>query len=378
MMHKWCKSCVLYFNKISGSSLDVTISQKPFKWFVQDCLLRLMVVDAISSAASEDVCTWEWSLIILIDIGLASTFHWSQTPLALWCCHWVATRAHFADCALHGQKILWRVGGPRFGMLWHWLKGLALMVKSIAIASVGNCTKEGRLATRWYWWSWTSVESIGGEPISVQSMCDLRGFLPAGSSVSSLPRFESINLSLALQLVSLVIEDMTRGLPRIVGRGCNLRKAPSFEQRRRRGHAGWPALCRSMLHITAYHRCPFGLKSQHGRAKCDEKSTVMSNGSGCVWNQVGQACHCCQPLEGGQLKEASGLSSGKEPSDDARGFFHVVLVVQVSCADLPLFKTSQAMARQGFPKSFPKKPRDMKGPIFLTSTTKLPGSIPTY
>lgn len=72
------------------------------------------------------------------------------------------------------------------------------------------------------------------------------------------------------------------------------------------------------------------------------------NGSGCVWNQVGQACHCCQPLEGGQLKEASGLSSGKEPSDDARGFFHVVLVVQVSCADLSLHKTSQAMARQGF------------------------------
>ena len=81
-------------------------------------------------------------------------------------------------------------------------------------------------------------------------MCDLRRFLPAGSSVSSLPRFESINLSLALQLVSLFLEDMTRGLPRSVGRGCNLRKAPSFEQRRRRGHAGWPAL---FLEHAAYH-----------------------------------------------------------------------------------------------------------------------------
>ena len=286
-MHKWCKSFVLYGKKISGSSLDVTTSQKPFKWFVQDCLLRLMVVDAISSAASEDVCTWEWSLIILIDIGLASTFHWSQTPLALWCCHWVATRAHFADCALHGQKILWRVGGPRFGMLRHWLKGLALMVKSIAIASVGNCTKEGRLATRWYWWSWTSVESIGGEPISVQSMCDLRSFLPAACS---------------FQFAKVRKYQFESGSS--VGFTCNRRHDSTFRfvvwlpltnellaeaaicekhpVSNRDAGAATPAgqRCAGACCISLqYHRCPFGLKSQRGRVKCDEKSTVMDLGA---------------------------------------------------------------------------------------------------
>ena len=280
-MHKWCKSFVLYGKKISGSSLDVTTSQKPFKWFVQDCLLRLMVVDAISSAASEDVCTWEWSLIILIDIGLASTFHWSQTPLALWCCHRVATRSHFADCALHGKKILWRVGGPRFGMLWHWLKGLALMVKrckehcyslSWELHQGGKtCYQMILMILNFCWEHWWGTYQCAEYAwfASLPASC---------SSVSSLPRFESINLSLALQLVSPVIEDMTRGLQRIVAEAAICEKHPVSN---RDAGAATPAvaLCRSMLHITAYHRCPFGLKSQHGRAKCDEKSTVMDLGA---------------------------------------------------------------------------------------------------
>ena len=90
-------------------------------------------------------------------------------------------------------------------------------------------------------------------------------------------------------------------------RGCNLREAPSFEQRRR--HV---AGCYVVQEHAAYQSCPVGLKSHMGGPNAMRKV----KGSECVRNQVGQACHCCQPPEGGQLQEASGLSSGKEPSED--------------------------------------------------------------